>query len=76
MNTENNVQGLKALREARGITQLQVAKACNVSLGAVQKWDVSMSGMRARNLLALRDLLGLTIDEIVGLKPIKEKGKK
>lgn len=57
---------LKELREARGMTQRQLAKALGVSPGAVAKWELGYSDISMGNLVALADAIGCTTDAILG----------
>ena len=64
---KGHVRGIKELREARGLTQMDVAKACDVSLVTIQKWDKAIGGVRLDHLVKLSRCLGISCDELCGL---------
>lgn len=55
---------LKELREARGLSQMDLAKAVDVSQQAVAKWEVGEAFPRAEKLPQLTRALGCTIDDL------------
>jgi transcriptional regulator with XRE-family HTH domain len=56
---------LRAARTARGFTQEHVALEIGVSNGTVSQWERDGSEPNFSNLTALRDLLGVTLDELI-----------
>ena len=71
------IDGIKHLREERGLTQMDVAIGCGVSLVTVQKWDKSLKSVRLVNLVKLARLFEISCDELCGLvDPTPPKKKK
>lgn len=70
-NKESMGKRIAALRRNKGLTQEQLAERVGVSAQAVSKWenDVSCPDISALPLLA--DILGVTTDELLGIKPIE-----
>ncbi|MCL2672098.1 MAG: helix-turn-helix domain-containing protein [Clostridiales bacterium] len=70
-NKESMGKRIAALRRNKGLTQEQLAEKLGVSAQAVSKWenDVSCPDISALPLLA--DFLGVTTDELLGIKPIE-----
>ena len=57
---------LGARRRERGLTQGQVAVRLGISRQAVSKWEHGQSAPDLDNLARLADLLGCTVDELLG----------
>lgn len=57
---------LREFREEKEMTQRQVAKALNLSPGAVAKWETGMNRPTMKNLLALAGLFGCSLDALLG----------
>lgn len=57
---------LRELRETAGLSQRAVAKAINVTPGAVAKWELGYTQPTMDNILALASLLGCTTDALLG----------
>jgi len=53
------------LRTARGLSQLELAEQLNVSRQSVSKWETAQSVPELEKLVALSDLFGITLDELV-----------
>lgn len=53
---------IRALRNARGLTQDQLAVACDVSRSAVAQWETDRAGQLRGNLPRIADALGTTIE--------------
>jgi transcriptional regulator with XRE-family HTH domain len=54
------------LRNAKGLSQTELAKICGVTKAAVSAWETGYSeNIRLRALLALKNALGTTIEYIV-----------
>ena len=70
------IDGIKKLREERGLTQMDVAKACNVTLCAVQKWDKDLKNVRLVNLVKIAKCFNISCDELLGLTDSKTGKKK
>lgn len=56
---------LEKYRKAKGLTQEDVAKACDVDRSTVTKWEAGMFLPRADKLPILAKFLGCTIDELL-----------
>lgn len=56
----------KALRRAKGLTQEAVAVKLNISGQAVSKWENDLSAPDISILPELADLLGVTVDQLLG----------
>ena len=55
---------IKELREAMGLTRVQLADRLGVTVVAVRKWEVGLAMPSADKLPALADLLGCSIDAL------------
>lgn len=56
---------LEKYRKVKGLTQEDVAKACDVDRSTVTKWEAGMFFPRADKLPILAKFLGCTIDELL-----------
>ena len=54
------------LREEKGLSQLKVAEALDVSRQAVSKWEVGAALPSTKNLCGLSSLYGVSLDDLVG----------
>lgn len=61
------------LRKEKGYTQEQLAELCGVSAQAVSKWENDVSCPDISILPQLAELLGVSTDELLGVKPIEPK---
>ena len=59
------------LRKEKGLTQEQLAEKVGVSAQAVSKWENDVSCPDITLLPLLADILGVTVDELLGVKPIE-----
>ena len=57
---------IRELRERKGMTQAELAKAVNVSKATACQWESGLRRPSLVNLLALANVLECTIDDIVG----------
>lgn len=57
---------LRELRKASGLTQEQVALEVGISKSAVSAWELDISEPSIAALRVLRQLLGVSLDELVG----------
>ena len=57
---------LKQFRKASGLTQEAIALDLGLTKGAVSAWEAGLSEPRIETLRALRDLLGVSFDDLVG----------
>lgn len=60
---------IKALREARGITQESLAAQLGVSRSAVAMWEAGHNTPPTKILGALADILGCTVDALLEREP-------
>lgn len=65
-------ENLSLLRRRAGYTQESLAEALNVSRQAVSKWESGQTMPEADKLLALADLLGCTLDQLMREAPARE----
>ena len=63
---------IRELRMRQGLSQEALAARLGVSRQAVSKWEKNLSYPDTENLLALAALLGVSSDELAGIK--QEKG--
>lgn len=56
---------IKNIREQAGLTQVEVAKALNVSQSAVAAWETGQTLPRADKLIDIAKLLNCTIEELL-----------
>ena len=56
---------IAGLRQAKGMTQQQLAAAMNVSHQAVSKWENGTSDPNTSNLIALAKLYGTSAEELL-----------
>ena len=57
---------LKAAREAKGMTQLELAQAIAVSLASVKSWERGTTNVNGLNLKKLSDVLGVSEEYLAG----------
>lgn len=57
---------LVQLRKEKGLSQMQVAEALDVSRQAISKWEVGDAEPSTANLIALAALYGVSLDYLVG----------
>ena len=65
---EKFIERLKELRQEKGLSQAQLAKATGISTGAIGFWE---TGERVPNALAIKTLakyFGVTTDYLLGLE--------
>lgn len=62
---------IAALRKEKGMTQEQLAEKVGVSAQAVSKWENDISCPDITLLPLLGDLFGVSVDELLGVKPIE-----
>lgn len=56
---------IKALRTARGLTQMDIARICGVTDGAVSTWERGIADPRMGALQKLADYFGIKISELI-----------
>lgn len=57
---------LRQLRSEKGITQLELAKAVDVSVKTVKNWESDINDPDLSHAIAIADYYDITIDELVG----------
>jgi transcriptional regulator with XRE-family HTH domain len=56
---------IRALRRARGLTQDQLAEACDVSRSAVAQWETDRSGQLSGNITRIAAALGSSVEHLL-----------
>ena len=59
---------LKELRIEKGVGQIELAKALNVSKGIISLWENALREPKLSNLIALANFFEVSIDYLVGLE--------
>jgi len=72
MNVEI-AQRLAELRRERGFSQESLAEQLGLSRQAVSNWERAESAPDMGNLIALADLYGVTLDELLRVSPEVEE---
>ena len=62
---------IATLRKEKGLTQEQLAEKVGVSAQAVSKWENDVSCPDITLLPLLADLFGVSVDELLGVKPVE-----
>jgi transcriptional regulator with XRE-family HTH domain len=58
---------LRQLREAAGLTQIQLALRVGVTQGTIANWERGARLPQLENLVRISNILGCGIDELLGL---------
>ena len=58
---------LKELRTEKGVGQIELAKAINVSNGIISLWENGLREPKLSNLIALAKYFEVSLDYLVGL---------
>lgn len=68
---------LIALRKSKGLSQLELAEALNVSRQAISRWEVGTVTPSAENLKCLSEFYEISIDELldIAVSSRQEKGE-
>jgi transcriptional regulator with XRE-family HTH domain len=69
-------QTLARLREAAGLTQMQLAQKAEVSVDTLRHWEQGRHLPRIDDALALADALGVGLEELVLASDMKEARSK
>ena len=56
---------LKSIREAKKMSQEEVAKALHISRQSISKWENNRGNPDLENLVALSKLYGVSVDELI-----------
>ena len=59
---------LRELRQEKGIGQVELAQATDVSKGIISLWENGLREPKMSNLIALAQYFGVSIDYLVGLE--------
>ena len=59
-------QSIKRIRKSKGISQAAIAKALQISQGAVSQWENDITVPSSGQIAPLADLLGVNVDELFG----------
>jgi len=59
------------LRDARGLTDYQVCKETGIPTSAMSGWKAGRFTPKVDKMVKIAKLLGVTLDELVGVVPIK-----
>ena len=62
-------QNLKALRQAKNIGQVQLAREIKVSNGIISLWENGLREPTLSNLIALARYFEVSVDYLIGLEP-------
>jgi transcriptional regulator with XRE-family HTH domain len=65
---------IKALRVARGLTQDQLAVACDVSRSAVAQWETDRAGQLRGNITRIADALATPVEYLLQGEPPRGQG--
>lgn len=57
---------IKDLREAKGLTQEQVAQKLGVTQGTIAHWESGARTPTLTNMVKIADVLGVSLDEAMG----------
>ena len=60
---------LKALRQARGISQLKLAMDLNMNQNTISRYETGEREADYRTLLRFGDYFGVSLDELFGREP-------
>lgn len=58
-------ENVKRLCKERGITIMELEKACGIANGTVGKWSLKVSSPRVETLLRIASYFGVSVDELV-----------
>ena len=64
------MENLRRLREAAGLTQIELSARVGVTQAALSAWEIGMAMPSLTNTVRLADALGISIDELLGRKAI------
>jgi transcriptional regulator with XRE-family HTH domain len=65
---------LKELREQKGLSQSQLAKASEIPIGTIRNWEYARRTMMFEAAVKLADALDCTLDELAG-RGLRRRGK-
>jgi transcriptional regulator with XRE-family HTH domain len=67
---------LKTLRQARGLSQAQLAKLSGIPKGTLLQWEYGLRTPLLDAAVKLADALGVTLDELAGREPPRKPARK
>jgi transcriptional regulator with XRE-family HTH domain len=76
MRGETMGQRLKRLRERAGLTQRQAAEASGVPLGTLRRWEQDVAEPLLSGAARLAEALGVSLDELAGVRRKRRKKEK
>ncbi|MGR3717160.1 MAG: helix-turn-helix transcriptional regulator [Thermohalobaculum sp.] len=56
---------IRALRQARGLTQEDLARACDVTRSAVAQWETDRAGQLRANISRIADALATSVEHLL-----------
>ncbi len=65
---EKFIERLKELRQEKGLSQAQLAKATGISTGAIGFWETGERVPNAQAVIVLAKFFGVTTDYLLGLE--------
>ncbi len=68
------VRTMSELRKAKELTQMQLASLLNVTTGTVYNWERGRAEPKARQIVQLAAILGMTADEVLAALPRMDDG--
>lgn len=63
------MENLRRLREAAGLTQIELSARVGVTQMALSKWETGAAVPSLGNMVRLADALDTSIDELLGRRP-------
>jgi transcriptional regulator with XRE-family HTH domain len=60
---------IRTLRQARGLTQDQLASACDVSRSAVAQWETDRAGQLRGNITRIAEALAIPVEYLLQGEP-------
>ena len=64
---------IKKLRKLAGYSQEQIARKLNISQGAISQWERNATVPASEQLIALADVLRVSVDDLLERKPEAER---
>lgn len=64
---------IRDLRKNAGYSQQQIAQKMHLSQGAISQWETGQTVPAADQLVGLSQIFGISVDELLGVKPTPKK---
>lgn len=64
------MENLRRLREAAGLTQIELSERVGVTQAALSAWEIGSAMPSLPNTVRLADALSVSLDELLGRKAI------